>query len=159
MTTTTQAFLFNADAEGVPASYGGLFDAALLESLSAADQVGVTSSRVLRGDILISSLCERLIEVSSSPKGGGSTIGHDMNVYRTVIWDLADAIQGQWNTLDLETFPFSLRGRIFTALRYPRFHWNFDRRLMHLSIKLEVTLGPSRSMQETPFNGIYLLGC
>jgi hypothetical protein len=31
-----------------------------------------------------------------------------MELYRTVIWDLADAFAGQWNTLNLETFPITL---------------------------------------------------
>ncbi len=31
-----------------------------------------------------------------------------MEVYRTIIWDLADALSQQWNTLNLETFPIIL---------------------------------------------------
>ncbi len=37
----------------------------------------------------------------------------DMEVYKTIIWDLADCFAGQWNTLELETFPLVLaRGRV-----------------------------------------------
>ena len=52
----TQAFLFDADAEGVPSYYGGHFVEPFLEGLAAADPCGTTSSRIMRGDVLVRAL-------------------------------------------------------------------------------------------------------
>jgi hypothetical protein len=114
MTIVTQALLFNADANGVSTSYGGEFDPAFLDALSAADPNGTTRSSVFRGDILVSSLCERVTAVSRKPRESSHTVGHDMDLYRTIIWDLADAFAGQWHTVNLETFPEILgRSRVY----------------------------------------------
>lgn len=103
-------FLFDADADGVPRWYGGVFDPAFLHALSVADALGETKTAVLRGDILLSTLAQKVSDVSSDGRGTSHTISHDMNVYKTVIWDLVDAIASQWTTLDLESFS-SVLGR------------------------------------------------
>src|ERR1700693_3441175 len=101
MPATSQAFLFTADAEGVSDYYGGDFEPPFLRALSAIDPRGVTRSTVLLGDVIVSALCRRVTAVSREPRGSSHTEGHDMNLYRTIIWDLADALSGQWHTLDL----------------------------------------------------------
>ena len=111
MTTTAQAFLFNADAEGVSAYYGGDFETPFLQALSAVDPCGGTRSTVLLGDVDVSALCRRVTAVSREPRRSSHTEGHDMDLYRTIIWDLADALSGQWHKLDLEQFPMIL-GRV-----------------------------------------------
>jgi hypothetical protein len=111
MTTATQAFLFNADADGVSSYYGGEFDPAFIRAVSTADPNGTTQSSVLRGDILIGAICERVTAVARKPKTSSHTVRHDMDLYRTIIWDLTDSFAGQWHTIDLETFPMILGGR------------------------------------------------
>jgi hypothetical protein len=111
--TAPHAFFFDANAEGVGAYYGGEFDPAFLRALVFTGTNSALSSRVLRGDAIISMLCTRVTAVSQGHKGQSWTQGHDMELYRTVIWDLADAFAEQWNTLDLESFPLVLaRGRV-----------------------------------------------
>src|SRR6266516_2421638 len=90
MAFVAQAFLFNADAEGVSSYYGGDFEPPFLRALSAVDPGGITRSTVLLGDVIVSSLCERVIAVSGKPRESSHTVGHDMDLYRTIIWDLAD---------------------------------------------------------------------
>jgi hypothetical protein len=122
MTMATQAFLFNADAEGVSSFYGGEFDPAFVHAVSIADPAGTTRSSVLSGDVSVSSVCERVTAVSRKPRTSSHTVGHDMDLYRTVIWDLADCFTGQWHTIDLETFPMLLGRRniyCITAARLP----------------------------------------
>lgn len=111
MDTTAQAFLFDADAEGVSDYYGGDFEPPFLHALSAVDPGGVTRSTVLLGDVIVDALCTRVTAVSREPSGSSHTEGHDMDLYRTIIWDLADALSDQWSTLDLEQFPMILGRR------------------------------------------------
>jgi hypothetical protein len=106
--TSSHAFFFNANAEGTPSFYGGVFDPAFLKALAAADPTGSTSSCVLRGDLLIEALCRRVTSVSNSHKNHSWVQGYDMELYRTVIWDQADAWSQQWRTVDLGSFPLIL---------------------------------------------------
>src|SRR5215813_6286455 len=111
MAAVAQAFLFNADAEGVSSYYGGDFEPAFLRALSTVDPIGITKSTVFLGDVIVHSLCERVMAVSHEPRRSSSTVGQDADLYRLVIWDLADAFASQWHTLDLENFPVILGRR------------------------------------------------
>lgn len=111
MTSAAQAFLFNADAEGVSSYYGGDFEPPFLRALSAVDARGITRSTILLGDVIVGELCRRVIAVSKEKKSASHTENHDMDLYKTIIWDLADALSGQWHTLDLEQFPIILGQR------------------------------------------------
>lgn len=114
MATVVQSFLFNADAEGVSNYYGGDFERPFLHALSAMDPNGITRTTVFVGDIILGPLCERVIAVSRKQRGSSHTLGHDMDLYKTIIWDMADAIAGQWHTLDLDKFPIVLgRHRVY----------------------------------------------
>jgi len=108
MTTSAVVYLFNSNAEGVPSWYGGEFDPAFLRAVSGADPRGLSQTSVFRGDALIATLAEKVTEVSSTARGSSHTRSHDMDVYRTVVWDLADALFGQWRTVDPDTFPLIL---------------------------------------------------
>ncbi len=108
MATVAQAFLFNADAEGVSGYYGGDFEPPFLRALSTVDPIGITRSTAFLGDVIVHSLCERVTAVSHMPRRSSLTMGHDPDLYRLIIWDLADAFSGQWHTLDLESFPVIL---------------------------------------------------
>jgi hypothetical protein len=111
MGAVTQAFLFDADSDGVSAYYGGDFEPPFLRALSDADPRGVTQSTAYLGDIIIGTLCERVTAVSKKPRGSQYTMGHDNDLYRLIIWDLAEAFTEQWNTLDIESFPITLGRR------------------------------------------------
>lgn len=106
--TAAHAFLFDTRADGLPSYYGGFFASAFLRALSAVDPCGTVQSRVLRGDAFVQTLCTRITRVDGGSTGGSWTQGYDMDLYRTVIWDLVDALSEQPNTLDLETLPFAL---------------------------------------------------
>jgi len=109
----TQSLFFNAHADGIPSGYGWFFDRAFLKALAAADPSGSTSSRILRGDALVHMLCERIAAVSNEKSAQSYTYNYNMELYRTIIWDLADAFTSQWHTVNLEEFPILLaRGRI-----------------------------------------------
>jgi hypothetical protein len=111
--TSIHGFFFNADAEGVPAFYGSVFDPAFLKALSDADPTASVCSRVLRGDAIVEAICVRITSVSQTDKHQSWTQGYDMELYRTVIWDLADAFAQQWHTFDLASFPFVIaRSRV-----------------------------------------------
>ncbi len=111
--TIAQALFFDAHARGIPSTYGWFFDPAFLNALAAVDPSGSTSSRILRGDALVHMLCGRIAAVSNEKNAQSSTYNYDMELYRTIIWDLADAFTSQWHTVDLEEFPLLLaRGRI-----------------------------------------------
>lgn len=110
MNTSSIAFLFNADAPGIPYSYGSVFDAAFLKALSAADSAGRTNSGVFRGDVLVRNLTTKITAVSKGENRSGRQQSYDKNLLSTIIWDLADSLAGQWNTVDQEYFPLILGG-------------------------------------------------
>ena len=101
-------FLFDPAAEGASTWYGGDFDPAFLRALSAADPEGTTRSSVLRGDALVQQLATKITAVSAKGRHSSHVQSHDMEVYRTLIWDFADALSEQWSTVDRETFPLIL---------------------------------------------------
>ncbi len=115
--TSPQVFFFKARAEGISPYYGGHFDPAFLKAIAAVDSTHTVDSPVLRGDVLVETLCTVVTGVTSSDNGRSSTYRYDMETYRTVVWDLADAFAQQWNTVDLESFPIVLaHGRIHCVM-------------------------------------------
>ncbi len=116
-----QAFLFDSQIEGLPGCYGDVFDDAFLKALADVDPQGVVSSQILRGDLTLDRLCDRVVAVSNTPKGGSSTWKCDMDLYSTLLWDLADAFAGQWSTLDLEEFPLILARKVVYCIMLTTF--------------------------------------
>lgn len=108
MDTTAVVFLFDADAPDIPSWYGGIFDPAFLGALSSADPGGRTRSIVLRGDALVNSLATKITAVSKGERQSGYQQSYDKELLSTVIWDIADALMGQWNTVDAAAFPLFL---------------------------------------------------
>jgi hypothetical protein len=103
--TSSIVFLFNADADGVSDWYGGDFDPAFLRALSEADPTGITRTSVRRGDAIVSELAKKITSVTQDARSSSHVQSYDMEVFRTIIWDLADALSQQWTTLNLEKFP------------------------------------------------------
>jgi hypothetical protein len=108
METSTVVFLFDSQAKGVSDWYGGEFDPAFLRALSVADPKGITQSSVLRGDAIVENLAIKVSNAASDGRSSSYTQSHDMELYRTIIWDFADALSLQWHTVDDEAFPLIL---------------------------------------------------
>lgn len=123
--TCAVVFLFDADAEGVSSRYGAEFDPAFLHAVSATDPEGTIASGVFRGDAIPSSLAEKTTSVSSSHGHSSHTRSHDMEVYRTVIWDFADALNDQWHTVDNEEFALTLAQRNVHCISVPTLRAEF----------------------------------
>lgn len=128
--TAAHVFLFDAGYPGVPNYYGGVFDPAFLQALSSIDPHGHTSSRVLRGDAIVSSLCTKTTAVSRLRDARGrdtqsATQSHDTDLYGTIVWDVADAISTQWHTIDDERFPYLLARHNLHCICLPTFPLRF----------------------------------
>jgi len=108
MTTRPVTFLFDSSAAKDTGWYGREFDSAFLSALSAADPDGHSHSAIGRGDAIVSELATKVTAVTRQGRTSSHTQSYDMDLYRTVIWDLADALAGQWNTVDPASFPLVL---------------------------------------------------
>ncbi|MBX9574296.1 MAG: hypothetical protein K2X07_01505 [Caulobacteraceae bacterium] len=121
MTSSTSAtvFLFDRALE-VPKERQGLeLDPGFLKALSAADPGGRTRSLVCRGDALLSELATKVTAVTGDGRRSGYTHSYDMELYRTLVWDFADALSGQWHSVDLETFPVRFANRSIHCISVP----------------------------------------
>jgi hypothetical protein len=95
-------------------------DPAFLAALSSADPEGRTHSVVGRGDALLSHLATKVTAVrEEGGRRSGYTQSHDMELYRTLVWDFADAITGQWTTVDFDTFPLRFANRSIHCISVP----------------------------------------
>jgi hypothetical protein len=92
MTTSAVTFVFDYSGAGQSAS-------AFLSALARVDPTGRTRSLVGLGDPLVAELAAKITSVAQRERGSSYTKSCDMEVYRTLIWDLADAISLQWNTV------------------------------------------------------------
>jgi hypothetical protein len=108
MTRGPHAFLFDAAADGVPAHYGAVFDPAVLSALVSGDASRSLRTRIYRGDLLFSRLCQRIFSVSATAEQTSCTVDHDSDLYATVAWDLIDSAQAMWHSLDLESAAIAL---------------------------------------------------
>lgn len=119
METSAIVFLFESQAEGVSDWYGGDFDSAFLRALSVADKKCRTHSAVLRGDAIVDRIATKITAASSDGKGASHTQSVDMELYRTLIWDLADSLSTQWQTIDEDAFPLILGARGLHCIAVP----------------------------------------
>jgi hypothetical protein len=109
MSTSFVAFFFEDRSKACDRSkYGQECEAAFLNALETADPEAKTWSSLLSGYMIASALAEKTIAARAEPKSRGDTVGLDMELFRTVIWDLADTIATQWHTLNRQTFPTAL---------------------------------------------------
>lgn len=104
--TSTIVFFFDEDRLDC-----GESQVSFLRALKKIDTQRVTRSLVLRGSLLIRSLCYKPARVSASPAGinkgsratSGSTsiqLAGDKKLLATLAGDLSEALASQWNTLD-----------------------------------------------------------
>ena len=110
---TTAAFVFPFDTKAAEDTFcfGPEFDTAFLRAVAGADPDGLTNTTVCRGDAMPSYLATKITNVESDGLRTQHTQSYDMDVYRTVIWDAADSISEQWNSVDPEAFPIILGNR------------------------------------------------
>lgn len=115
-------FLFDSDHPNAGNAYGHKFDSGFLRALKAVDQKKATRSLVLRGDLLLDSLCYKPSRVSSSdwkkskPSGlrtrsSSTELSADKELFKLLIGDLCDAFEIQWHTLNLVEMPELLMQR------------------------------------------------
>lgn len=104
------ALVFDSSDPRVGVAYGFSCARAVLTALLKADPDGLISSRLLQGDVLLSSICERMSKVETLPRKGSvqATWSVDRDLFSTLLWDLTEAIAVQWNTCDAERFPLVL---------------------------------------------------
>lgn len=126
-------FLFDSDHPKAGAAYGQKFDSAFLRALKAVDQKKTTRSLVLRGDLLLASLCYKPSRVASQdrkkskPSGlkarsRSTEMSADMDLFKLLIGDLCDAFESQWNTLNLVEMPeLLMHGHTLTCIFLPTF--------------------------------------
>lgn len=119
VTTKPTLFLFDSDHPRSGSAYGHKFDSAFLRALKSIDQANATRSLVLRGDLLLDSLCYKPSRVASQdwtkPKRTGQPtrsssieLSADLDLFKVLIGDLTDAFGIQWHTLDLVKLPETL---------------------------------------------------
>ncbi len=132
VSTSAVVFLYDTTAEGASPAPEDAFDPAFLRALSTADRDGQTWSSVLRGDPLVAELATKITAVAADEKRSSHTQSYDMDVYRTVIWDLAHALSQQWNTVSLETFPLVLANRAVQCICVPTLPTEFREELDRL---------------------------
>lgn len=108
MMTSTVVFLFDPQIAKNTSWYGAEFDSAFLRALSAADPTGKTKTAVRRGDAILRNLANKITSVAQTSRGTSHTQSVDMELYKTIVWDFADALTEQWTSVDLEKFPIIL---------------------------------------------------
>lgn len=109
-------FLFDSDHPKAGNAYGQKFNSAFLRALKAVDQEKATRSLVLRGDLLLASLCYKPSRVASEDwtkskrsglrtRSSSTELSADMQLFKLLIGDLCDAFESQCHTLDLVELP------------------------------------------------------
>lgn len=109
-------FLFDSDQPKAGNAYGHKFDSSFLRALKTVDRAKATHSLVLRGDLLLDSLCYKPSRVASqdwtrSNRSGQQTRSStsqqsaDMALFKLLIGDFCDSFQNQWHMLDLVQLP------------------------------------------------------
>jgi len=104
-------FLLDSAVDGVPDHALNYFTGALLSAISAADPQGTIVVQVCGGLPMISGFAEKMTSVHQEGRGSGHTISYDMEVYKTLIWDMADATASGWRSIDIEAMMDVLRRR------------------------------------------------
>ena len=141
-------FLFDSDHPDAGSAYGHKFDSGFLDALKAVDQNQVTRSLVLRGDLLLDSLCYKPSRVSSRAR----EMNADKALLKLLIGDLCDTFESQWHTLDIVKLSELLMRHTLTCIFLPSFPSEYrsaiDERLRRLPYYLgAVVLDLSNPLQ------------
>jgi hypothetical protein len=103
-------FLFNANNESYGFNYGYFCNQLFFSSLLKSEYVNSVNSRILLGDILLKHVCQRITNVSidSKDRRVSGFFKTDSKLFASVVWDLAESICSQWNTIEESDFPLTL---------------------------------------------------
>lgn len=85
-------FLFDGGAEGVEEPALSAFTGALLGAISMADPSGTLIAELRGGLPLLSDFAAQISEVSTEPKRSGYTQTHDMDLFKLLLWDMAESL-------------------------------------------------------------------
>lgn len=111
ITSGAHVFLFNADSPVFQGVYGWTCNKEFIKALVAVDQGNTTSTRLYIGDLLLHSFCSEPTKVENVLISGKSpslvsTFTVNKELFTSLIWDITDSISSNWQTVDLENFPF-----------------------------------------------------
>lgn len=124
-------FLFDSDHPEATNTYGNKFDSCFLGILKAVDKKKATRSLVLRGDLLLHSLCYKPSKLSlknyEKPEtnnpimlSNSITTSMDKSLFKLLISDLCDAFKDQWNTFNIvKLFELLMQGHVLTCIFLP----------------------------------------
>lgn len=110
-TQSPYVFLLDSAVDGVPDHALDYFTGALLSATSKADLQGTIIAEIRGGLPMISHFAEKMTAVHREGRGSGHTISYDMEVYKTLIWDMSDATASGWRSIDPEAMMDVLRRR------------------------------------------------
>jgi len=85
-------FLFDGYADGVEEPALSSFTGMLLASISASDSEGIVTAELRGGLPQLSDFAARITAVSRDLNRSSHTQSHDMNLYRLLLWDMADSL-------------------------------------------------------------------
>lgn len=98
----TCCFLFDADHASLGGYYGGVLDNLTMSSLVASDTRGHVTSRILRGDVFLPSLCDKIVAVEQKKKQSSWTYRSDRKMHVSLVARFVEEIRQQWNSMDID---------------------------------------------------------
>lgn len=101
-------FLFNSDTPELGGYYGYPCNKALFDSVLKENAAYPIYSRIFCGDMLLHNLCKRIKEVKQSGDRASTMYTVDMDLYTTVITELAHSIKERYNTISIPDLPMLL---------------------------------------------------
>ncbi|MDA1091428.1 MAG: hypothetical protein O3A85_14095 [Proteobacteria bacterium] len=115
-------FLFDSDHPQAGGAYGYKFDSSFLCALKSVDRMKATRSLVMRGDLLLTSLCykpsrvfttksRKVKRIDIRSRSSGIEKHADMDFFMLLIGDISNAFESQWHTLNLVELPELLMHR------------------------------------------------
>jgi hypothetical protein len=129
------AFIFNADIPSFGGCYGDPCDSAFFRSLLNSDYSYEVHTSILRGDLMLYSICENITRISYKDNQISKTINTNRALYTSLVWDLSEAISGQWHSLDCESFPLLIGSHNLYCITTPNLSITIpikiDKRLKH----------------------------
>lgn len=133
------SYLFDPSAPGVPSWYGGLFDPAFLSGLRRADPSRLSSSWLLRGDLLIVNLGRRISRVKFDGSSRSSTQRINPEIFATTAFDFLEWVAVPPSRLNMPA--------LYSAL----FGMHFPHCITATSLALDIALSIDGALARHPF--------
>lgn len=100
MTSSAYAFLVDSSTDGLPEPQLPFFVAAVFEAVWRADPQGHVRTQVRAGLPSLLNFAERTTAVHGTRTGSGRTVSRDLDVYKYVIWEWLNSLDGGWSSVD-----------------------------------------------------------